>query len=337
MSNLLQDKVFVFAQNPNPSESEIYFLDLVANAVNLGPINDSEIVSYGDNYDVYKTNTNLGQKLIKLSLDPKFDFTKDPEPPNGPKTFSIVNLDVGILVVAKIEDFIEGANLHELGESMVLSVWPKIAESIVQNSQTPANKTLNQHLKELFKKTSIDDDENLETLVKTNSSNYQLIKSGILELKQEVQTLYKPWYSADSLIHGNLSADNLFISNERVVFSSWGSSYSANVLLELAAFKMNVDFTQEVEYNMFLALKEQASLSQTWEDYIQCKTFVASYKFLECVHSFIKETFLFEGKRRGELLKLSSFFCRNLGLFNKLTGFKKHQEELLKLFSSPVV
>lgn len=337
MADLLQDKVFIFAQNPIPSESEIYFLEMAANEANLGPIKDSEIVSYGDNYDTYKTTTKFGAKVIKLSLDPTSDFS-EPEPPNGPKTFAIVNSEIGgTPIVAKIEDYIGGANLSEIGESAIFTIWPKVVESIVQNSQTAANKTLNQHLKELFKKTSIDDDENLDTLVKTNSSNYQLVKSGIAELKQEVQTLCKDWYSSDTLIHGNISLDNLFVSKDKVIFSSWGNSYSANLLLELAALKMNIDFPQEIEYEIFSQLKKQASLIHSWEEYIQCKTFVASYKFLECVYLFIKETFLFEGKRQGEILKLSAFFCRNLGQFNKLAGFRKHQDELLKLFSSPVV
>ena len=337
MSNLLQDKVFVFAQNPTPSDSEIYFLDMAANAAELTGAKNYETVKHGENYDLYKADSNSGQKFIKLSLDPSYDFYKDPEPPNGPKTFKIIQFDAGIPVVAKIEDAISGQNLVEIGESALNFGWKNVVEAIVQNSQTSSPRTLKQHLKDLYKKTSLEEDENLRTLIETNSTNYQLVKSGILELKQEVQTLYKPWYSAETLIHGNLSADNIFFTKDRAAFSSWGSSYSGHLFLELAALKMNLDFPADLEYNMFLALKESAGVSQSWEDYNQCKIFVSSYKFLECVYSFIKETFLFEGERKNELLKLSSYFCRNLGSFSKLSGFKKHQDELLKLFSSPVV
>lgn len=337
MADLLQNKVFVFAQNPTPSESEIYFLDIVAENANLGKIHGHEIVSYNDNYDVYKIQSNLGPKIVKLSLDPEFNFENDPQPLNGPKTFSIVKADIGVQVVAKIEDFITAPSLAEIGESNINSGWPLVVKAIINNSKEAHNRTLKDHLKALFKQTSLDENKNLDILVKTNSSNYQLIKKGAEELKKEVEQLYKPWHSVDTLINGNISSDNLFLDRNDAYISSWGKSYSAHVFLELAALKMNIDMPQLTEYDMFNELKRQSSSENTWEDYIQCKTFVASYKFLECVFSFIKETFLFEGKRRDELLKLSSYFCRNLGLFNNLAGFRKNQEELLKLFSSPVV
>ena len=337
MPDLLQNKVFVFANNPKPSESEIYFLDMISHGANLGKISNHEVLSYNENYDVYKVTTPTGPRVIKLSLDPKFNFKNDAEPLHGPKTISIINIDIGVPVIAKIEEFISAPTLAELGESSINFAWPTVVKAIIENSKEKHPTSFKTYLKLLFKKTSLESNENLDVLVKTNSTNYQLIKSGAEELKKEVEQLYKPWYSANTLIHGNISSDNLFLDGEKAYISSWGNAYSAHVFLELASFNMNVNLSQSVEYNMFKSLKELSGTENSWEDYIQCKTFVASFKFLECVFSFIKETFLFEGKRRDELLKLSSYFCGNLGIFEKLSGFRKNQEELLRLFSSPVV
>ncbi len=70
ISNILNDKLFVFSGSSKTTDTENEILSLIAEKENLGEISRASLIDNGEDYDSYKLITPEGAFLAKVSLDP---------------------------------------------------------------------------------------------------------------------------------------------------------------------------------------------------------------------------------------------------------------------------
>ncbi len=333
MPTLLQDKVFVFAGRPKPSDSEFEILQLIADQENLGQISAAETIKNGENYDSYKLTINSQNYLAKLSLDEKNDFSQeslilDKLPHLAPRKTARGALDFGDSIYYLITEWVDAQSLQETGRSLVFESQDALLASLAEVHKIDYPfATFQEYLENLFKETSFENQEQFELLVKTNSPNYLLLKEELLAAKTEIQQNFKEIYAAKTLIHGNLSENSILVGREGFKFINWENSFCAHPLFELAAAEMNLNLGPHLEYSLV------QKMGESWELYLQIRDFWASVSLLKNVFSFIKEVYLYEGRRQKELLELVERFYQNVKHYEKIETFKRNREEILVLFN----
>ncbi len=333
MPTLLQDKVFVFAGRPKPSDSELEILQLIADQENLGPISLAETIKNGENYDSYKLTIGGQNFLAKLSLDEKNDFSQeslilDKLPHLTPQKTARGALDFGDSIYYLITEWLDTRSLQEAGRSLIFESQDALLSSLaeVHKINLPLT-TFQEYLENLFKQTSFENQEQFELLVKTNSPNYLLLKEELLSAKEEIQRNFKEIYAAKTLIHGNLSENTILVGREGFKFINWENSFCAHPLFELAAAEMNLNLGPHLEYSLV------QKMGESWEFYLQIRDFWASVSLLKNVFGFIKEVYLYEGRRQKELLELVEKFYQNTKHYEKIEVFKRNREQILALFN----
>ena len=137
MPTLLQDKVFVFAGQSKPSDSELEILQLIADQENLGPILTAETIKNGENYDSYKLTINGQNYLTKLSLDEKNSFgyeslILDNLSHLAPKKVCCGALDFGDSIYYLITEWENAQSIQELGHSVIISEKEKLLKTLEQ-------------------------------------------------------------------------------------------------------------------------------------------------------------------------------------------------------------
>lgn len=333
MPTLLQDKVFVFAGRPKPSDSELEILQLIADQENLGPILAAETIKNGENYDSYKLTIGTQNFLAKLSLDEKNNFGQeslilDKLSHLAPKKVCRGTLDFGDSIYYLITEWLDAQSLQEAGRSLIFESQDALLVSLaeVHKIDYPFT-TFQEFLENLFKQTSFENQEQFELLVKTNSPNYLLLKEELLSAKEEIQKNFKEIYAAKTLIHGNLSENTILAGREGFKFINWENSFCAHPLFELAAAEMNFNLGSQLEFSLV------QKMGESWELYLQIRDFWARVSLLKNVFGFIKEVYLYEGRRQKELLELVEKFYQNTKHYEKIEIFKKNREEILALFN----
>lgn len=333
MPTLLQDKVFVFAGRPKPSDSELEILQLIAEGENLGQISAAETIKNGENYDSYKLTIDGQNFLTKLSLDEKNKFGTERlilnQIPNlSPKVIAHGGLDFGATVHYLITTWEDAQSIQELGRGLILENQEAFFSHVnrVHEINQPFE-TLQEKLSELFQQTSFENQEEFRALVEKNSENYQLLLEELEAAKTEIRKNFKDYYASNSLIHGNLSENTILVGREGFKFINWENSFCAHPLFELAILEENFGFGADFEF----AVVQKAGYS--WEQYSEIKSFWASVSLLKNVFSFIKEIYLYNSQRHSKILSLVEKFYRNVKNYEKIPTFKKNREEILKLFN----
>ena len=333
MPTLLQDKVFVFAGRPKPSDSELEILQLIAEGENLGQISSAETIKNGENYDSYKLTISGQIFLTKLSLDEKNDFGQESLilkeiPELSPKVISRGALDFGDSIYYLTTEWLDAQSIQETGRSVLFESQDAFFASLAEIHKTNQPfTTFQEYLEKLFKETSFENQERFELLVKTNSPNYLLLKEELLAAKKEIQQNFKQIYASKTLIHGNLSENSILVGREGFKFINWENSFCAHPLFELAAAEMNLNLGPHLEYSLV------QKMGESWEFYLQVRDFWASVSLLKNVFGFIKEVYLYEGRRQKELLELVEKFYQNTKHYEKIETFKRNREEILSLFN----
>lgn len=333
MPTLLQDKVFVFAGRTKPSDSELEILNLIFEAENLGQILAAETVKNGENYDSYKITANGQTFLIKTSLDEKNKFGTeklilDEIPRFAPRVIAHGGLDFGATIYYLITTWENAQPIQELGQSLILENQESFFSYVKEiHKETRPFRTFQEYLAELFEQTSFKDQEEFRALVEKNSENYQLLWEELEAAKQEIRQNFKTYYASDSLIHGNLSENTILVGREGFKFINWESSFCAHPLFELAILEENFGFGANFEFSVV-----QKS-GYSWAEYSEIKNFWANVSLLRGVFSFIKEIYLYNGRRHSEILSLVEKFYRNVKNYEKIPIFKKNREEILGLFN----
>lgn len=333
MPTLLQDKVFVFAGRPKPSDSELEILQLIADQENLGPILAAETIKNGENYDSYKLTIGTQNFLAKLSLDEKNNFGQeslilDKLTHLTPQKIARGALDFGDSIYYLITEWLDAQSIQEAGRSLIFESQDALLSSLaeIHKIDHPLT-TFQEFLENLFKETSFENQEQFELLVKTNSPNYLLLKEELLVAKEEIQKNFKEIYAAKTLIHGNLSENTILAGREGFKFINWENSFCAHPLFELAAAEMNFNLGPQLEFSLV------QKMGESWELYLQIRDFWARVSLLKNVFGFIKEVYLYEGRRQKELLELVEKFYQNTKHYEKIEIFKKNREEILALFN----
>lgn len=333
MSTLLQDKVFVFAGRSKPSDSELEILQLIADQENLGPISSVETIKNGENYDSYKLTINGQGFLTKLSLDEKNSFgyeslILDSLSHLAPKKVCYGALDFGDSIYYLITEWENAQSIQELGHSVIISEKEKLLKTLeeIHNIELPI-KSFQEYLSELFDQTSFEKHSNFAELVEQNTENYQLLLQELESAKKNIQQNFKDYYASKTIIHGNLSENTILVGGEGFKIINWENSFCAHPLFELAIAETNFDFGESFSFSL---LKDS---QYSWPQYLEIKAFWTDVFLLKVVFSFIKEIYLYGGKRHKEMLELSESFYRNSKKFEKNETFKKNKSELLKLFN----
>jgi len=333
MPTLLQDKVFVFAGRPKPSDSELEILQLIADQENLGPISLAEAIKNGENYDSYKLTIGTQNFLAKLSLDEKNDFGQeslilDMFPHLAPRKTARGAIDFGDSIFYLITEWLDAQSIQELGLSFITNKKESLLECLKKVHEVEAPiKTFQEYLSELFEKTSFEKHEHFAELVEQNTENYKLLLQELESAKNNIQKNFKESYAPKTIIHGNLSENTILVGSEGFKIINWENSFCAHPLFELAIAEANFEFGESFIYS---AIKDS---NYSWLEFLEIRGFWADICLLKTVFSFIKETYLYEGKRHKEMLELSEFFYRNSHRFEKNEVFVRNKNEILKLFN----
>lgn len=344
ISNILNDKLFVFAGSSKTTDTENEILSLIAEKQNLGRISHASTVDNGEDYDSYKVKTQDSSFLIKVSLDSENKiFEKEykilklvQSSKIAPTPIAVDEIKYGDKISYLVTSFESAQSALEMGKSILPFNYEHCLQKLCTLHQTPLSEpTLHSHIQSIFARTSFDNQPEFADLVKTNGLNYQLLNDEILGIKEEIQQKHKTFFSADSIIHGGITASTLLLGNEGMKLINWQNSCAANPLFDLANVKMEFDFADNLEYKIFLKYQEIAQ-KHSWDEYLEVRNFLSTIKLLEYVFSYIREIYLFQSNRQDKILKIFSNFCRNVKFFEHIPAFRRNKDALIGLFSSPM-
>jgi hypothetical protein len=331
---LLKDKVFVFAERPVPNDSELEVLNLIFEAENLGPVFSAKIIKTGEYYDSYEVVSGGGTFCVKLSLDENNPLEREKnvlEELDGlgvsPKILSQGELDFGQTIYYSVTSWLEGKSLEEIGMSG-LNYQEPFLSSLKSIHTASCNRSFQEYISQLFNETSLTKHPEFDELVKKNSKNYQLLTEELESAKNDIRSDYKLYLESDKMVHGNISDKSSIINGGNFSFINWEHVFNANPLVDIATAKLNIGFGEDLEYSLV-----QNYQQGKWEEYLSCRDFCAKLELLKNVFSFIKEIYLYEGKRSLPILNLVEKFYRNAGLFEKNPSFKRNKNEILELFN----
>lgn len=344
ISNILNDKLFVFAGSSKTTDAENEILSLINEKENLGGIQRVSLVDNGEDYDSYKVSTKDNNFLIKVSLDAENSiFEKEHQILQKIQTLKIAPVSIatdkikyGDKISYLVTSFESAQSALEMGKSILPFNYEHCLERLCTLHQTALTEpTLHSSIQSVFARTSFDNQPEFADLVKVNGLNYQLLNDEILGIKEEIQQKHKTFFSTDSIIHGGITASTLLLGNSGMKLINWQNSCAANPLFDLANVKMEFEYTDEIEYKIFLKYKEIAQ-KHSWDEYLEVRNFLSMVKLLEYVFSYIREIYLFRSNRQDKILKIFANFCRNVKFFEHIPAFRKNKDALIGLFSSPM-
>ena len=342
ISNILKDKLFVFSGPSQTSLAEKEILELISLQENLGKIQKSQTISNGEDYDSYQISTPEGQFLVKVSLDGKRILEKENSVLRGlqslkiaPTPISCGQISYGDKLDFSVTSFEPLESCESFGKSIFLFNGESIARKLreVHNSELSAE-SLEESIRLKFEKTSFEGEE-YASLLEKNSPNFQLLNEELSLSKAEIQNSFKEQFGGSSLCHGFLKPTNILLGARSLKIINWQNSFLANPLIELADLRMAFDVEDSFEYKVFNAYNSENKYS--WDEYLQARNFWASLKLVEYVFSYIREIYLFESLRQDKILEIFSSFCRNFKFFEHVSAFKKHKDEIVGLFSQPML
>lgn len=342
ISNILKDKLFVFSGPSKPSLAENEILELVCLQENLGKIQKSLTIGNGEDYDSYKVETPDGNFLIKISLDgerilkKESDVLKSLEKTKlAPKPISCGKISYGDSLDFSVSSFEPLESCENLGKSIILFNGEALVSKLREVHKLPiVADSLEETIRQKFEKTAFDGEE-YSKLLKTNSPNFQLLNEELSLAKKQIQDSFRPEFDGNSLCHGFLKPTNVLLGARDLKVINWQHSFIANPMIELADLRMAFDFDDSFEYKMFCAYNESDKYS--WEEYLQARNFWASIKLVDYIFSYVREVYLFQSLRQDKMLEIFSSFCRNFRFFDHIPAFKKHKEEIVGLFSQPML
>lgn len=334
MSNLLQDKVFVFAQPSLPQDSEKEIICQIFEENNLDYPLRISVINNSENYDSYKVDTGKQAFFVRLSLDQTNPFSTWEERLFSPKIFKKGWVSFGQDIFFVIEEFCNEYPVSEIGESILsqnIDQFTSQLKKIHNSKKSECN--LRSFIKNKFQKTSLDKNKEYEELIEKNSSNFSLLKEEMEDAKSQITKQYCQLFDGQSLVHGGISPSNLLLGERGFVFTSWENSTFCNPLFDIAEIEFNFQISKNTEYALFEKLNTD---NLSWENYFSIKNYWAYVKLIDLTHSYIKEVFLYDSKRHNEILKIIKLFYKNIQKFEKLDSFKKNREELLNFFGQSV-
>lgn len=343
ISNVLNDKLFVFSGSSQPIDVEKEILFLISERENLGENPKLELISNGENYDSYKLTTN-NQFLIKVSLDKETKiFEKESkilqllEPTKlAPKFISNGEIKFGDKILYSISSFESLNPASEFGNSILFENCDGILKRISSAHSLQCDYSLKDRIAILFESTNFDSQPEFAELIGTSSDNYKILHDEILSLKSWIQDNYSDFYSRGGLVHSSINPSNLLLGAKSLKVVNWENACNAHAFIELSNLRMTFDYTQDFEYKAFNSYNS-INQSGSWDDYLSTRKFWAAVFLLDTVFSYIKEIYLYRSLRHDKILKTFYSFCRNLALFEHIPAFQKNKEKLAELFSSPMV
>jgi len=348
VENILRGKMFVSSVDSGISSGEKEFVDLIFAQENLGTVAFCAAMNHGERYDSYHVATHDANYLLRISLEnsPIFDGENkiltqfsDNVVNIVPKLVSCNTLDIHSHPVQyQIISFERAKSAEEMGGSAILINHRPFLQTLkTLHGEKVSAPTFSDRLKQIFADTDFSANPEFEELVKQNSENYQLLNDELSAAKQHVQDSFKPHFEEDKLIHFNLSNKNILFGEDSFKIVSWADACLANPLIELARLKFSLYLDQSIEHKFFHEYNNLAGGKYSWEEYVQIRDFIAAIELLEGVYSYVKEIFLYGGKRQKHMLEIFSRFCKNSKHFDVIPAFRKNKNEIVKLFSAPML
>lgn len=345
IENILRDKLFVFSGSTQTTETETQILSLIAEKESLGEILKTYLIDNEENYDSYKLKTSIGEYLVKFSLDQsyegfkkEFNLLKDISHLKiSPTPVAVGELMYGDKILYLITSYDEAQSANELGKSIIFANSEECLTRIrsFQNTEY-SGQSLRDRIEQIFAATDFEKQPEFANLVKEASPNYSLLVGEIVNLKQYIQDSYREQFSGETLCHGNLNPSTVLFGPLKISFINWQNCFAANPLIDLSNLRMEFDFGEDFEYQMFQYYSTLGK-AYSWDEYLAARNFWAAIKLLEYVFSYIKEIFLFRSMRQDKILKIFSSFCRNIKFFEHIPSFQRNKQELLNLFSIPMI
>ncbi len=202
ITNLLREKVFVFARNQEPSEIEREIIAEVCKHNACGDIKKIEYLDSNDHYDSFKVITDAGTFCIKVSLDTD-SRVLDYEHAvmfqlmgrNMPYPIALeTNKQFG--VKCHLTSFIQAQNVNDASKSALAEEVPAFCASLHDLNQQKiecrsffdyiANKYLKFDLSDIPEFKAIDFSEDAEIL--------EIVTTEIVSLKETIQRKLMPTY-----------------------------------------------------------------------------------------------------------------------------------------------
>jgi hypothetical protein len=345
IGNILRDKLFVFSGSTQTTEVEKEILSQICEKENLGDAHMSVLIDNNEDYDSYKVRTNSGEFLIKLSLDEDLKiFGKEfnilsalKHEAIAPKPIALNQIQYGQKMPYLITSFEQCYSGHELGKSILLSNYEECLSLIKTVHKADFREiSFREKICEIFDATDFAKQAEFADLIKASSQNFNFLNDEIASVKEYIEGTYSPLLEGSTLCHGNINASTLLIGMFDIKLINWQNAFNGNPLTDVANLRLEFGFGEQTEYRIF-NFYNSLGTNYSWEEYLAVRNFMASLRLLEYVFAYIKEIYLFRSLRQDKILSIFSAFCRNILFFEHIPAFRKNKEDLISLFSAPML
>lgn len=343
LENILREKIYTFATNPETSSAEMSLLKDIAAKNNLGEYVGSSNLDNNDNYDSYRLDTTDGHFCVKVSLDPQDksisqDFSALEQLLDGQFPYAICQGELkDYRAHYSVSSFIYGQSCGELGKSHITHWKDKFSALI--NSLT-AKKINCRPFKEFLEAKYL-----LSDITKTpqfkevdfskDTEILEICTTELLATKKLVQEAYHSCLNGQQFCHGNIIPSRLLIRGDQFSLINFDDSYLGNPLVDLCSLKYEFFIQDDMEAAIINNFRAQNPFDMA--DYKKCSALVKAMKFHDLINDFIKQVYIYRGVRQRKILELTEKMSRSFGLFGGLPPFERHRDKIAELFTSSVI
>ena len=350
LSNLFQNKAYVVPHHIAQEDSEIELIGLLLKSLDK-PIfaQNIEFISETENYDIYKYTYQNSCYCIKISLDPnckeiehESKFLKKINPLIRCQYIKDGIIKIGDDIRYIITSYENAESLNDLGRSYFLENFDSFCHtySLMQESEKiPIS--YKDHLSDYFNMACMENllEDSIQSI--KNYTNFELINQIMLDMKNELMLCYHDEFSDRKFIcHGNLNGNNIISRNGLFKFINFDNCYSSHCFLDLNEIIIELGLPENIE----LGLLERFCLNMkidfnknTLQTYKKCYKIVLIKKGIQLIMNYLKEVYLYDSRRKDEIIKISDQFSQSYDRYMSISHFKNNENFILKTITEPIL
>jgi thiamine kinase-like enzyme len=349
-SDLFKNKVYIVPNHIAAEESEIKLVKSLLNSLDE-PIcaENIKFVAETENYDIYKYEEKKYSYCIKISLDPnckeinhESEYLKKINPLIRPDYVKDGVAKVGDELRYIITSYENAENLNSLGRSYFLDNFDSFCDSysLMQQSEK-ISASYKDHLSEYFEMTQLENlmEDALQSI--KDYTNFPLINKIMQDMKNELMMRYDESFSNQKFIcHGNLNAENIISKNGLFKFVNFDNCYSSHCFLDLNEIIIELGLPENIEFSLLEIFCRKLNIELNKDElklYKKCQQIVLIKKGIQLVTSYLKEVYVFNSRRKDEILKISDKFSQSYDRYMTIPHFKNNEDFILKTITEPIL
>jgi thiamine kinase-like enzyme len=350
LSNLFKNKAYVVPSHIAAEDSEIELVKTLLESLDK-PIfaENIKFISETENYDVYKYESEGYSYCIKISLDPNCKEINH-ESKHLKKINSLIRpayIKDGVVKVGDELRYIITScenveNLNDLGRSYFLDNFDSFCDSyrLMQQSDK-INVSYKDHLSEYFEMSQVENlmEDSLQSI--KDYTNFPLINNIMKNMKNELMVRYDESFSNQKFIcHGSLNGENIISKNGLFKFVNFGKCYSSHCFLDLNEIVIELGLPENIEFDLLETFCHKLNMDMSKDSlkmYKKCQQIVLIKKGIQLIMSYLKEVYVFDSRRIGEILKISDKFSQSYNRYMTISHFKNNEDFILKTITEPIL